>query len=58
MMASAGKGTGIEGALTKVTVHKPTAYTSEAIDQAKTDAQNSPTEISVDRLSAKVELAV
>ena len=58
MMASAGKGTGIEGALKGVTVHKPTAYTSEAIDQAKTAAQNSPEEISVDRLSAKVELAV
>ena len=58
MMASAGEGAGIEGALTGVKVHKPTAYTSEAIDQAKTDAQNSPTEISVDRLSAKVELAV
>ena len=58
MMASAGKGTGIEGALTKVTVHKPTAYTSEAINQAKTDAQSDPAKISVDRLSAKVELAV
>lgn len=58
MMASAGKGAGIEGALTGVTVHKPTAYTTDAINQAKTDAQNSPEEISVDRLSAKVELAV
>ena len=58
MMASAGKGAGIEGALKGVEVHKPTAYTSEAIAQAKTAAQNSPEEISVDRLSAKVELAV
>lgn len=58
MMASAGKGAGIEGALKGVMVHKPTAYTTDAINQAKTDAQNSPEEISVDRLSAKVELAV
>lgn len=58
MMASAGKGAGIEGALTEVTVHKPTAYTTDAINQAKTDAQSNPAEISVDRLSAKVELAV
>ena len=58
MMASAGKGAGIEGALKGVEVHKPTAYTSEAINQAKTDAQSDPAEISVDRLSAKVELAV
>ena len=58
MMASAGEGAGIEGALTGVKVHKPTAYTSEAINQAKTDAQSDPAKISVDRLSAKVELAV
>ena len=58
MMTSAGKGTGIEGALTNVTVHKPSGYTNEAINQAKTDAKNNPAEISVDRLSAKVELAV
>ena len=37
MMASAGEGAGIEGALTGVKVHKPTAYTSEAINQAKTE---------------------
>lgn len=58
MMTSAGKGTGIEGALTNVTVHKPSGYTNEAINQAKTDAKNNPAEISVDRLSAKVEVAV
>ena len=40
MMTSAGKGTGIEGALTNVTVHKPSGYTNEAINQAKTDAKN------------------
>lgn len=39
MMTSAGKGTGIEGALTNVTVHKPSGYTNEAINQAKTDAK-------------------
>ena len=58
MMESAGEGAGIEGALTGVKVHKPTAYTSEVINQAKTDAQSDPAKISVDRLSAKVELAV
>ena len=58
MMVSAGKNTGIEGALTNVTVHKPSGYTNEAINQAKTDAKNNPAEISVDRLSAKVEVAV
>ena len=58
MMTSAGKNTGIEGALTNVTVHKPSGYTNEAINQAKTDAKNNPAEISVDRLSAKVEVAV
>ena len=58
MMTSAGKGAGIEGALTNVTVHKPGGYTNEAINQAKTEAKNNPAEINVDRLSAKVELAV
>lgn len=58
MMTSAGKGSGIEGALTSVTVHKPSGYTSEAIEQAKTDAKDNPTAIFVDRLSAKVEVAV
>lgn len=58
MMASAGKGAGIEGALTGVTVYKPEGYTTSAISKAKTDAQSNPAEIFVDRLSAKVELAV
>lgn len=58
MMASAGKGAGIEGALTRVKVHKPEGYTTSDIDKAKTDAQSNPAEIFVDRLSAKVELAV
>ncbi len=58
MMASAGEGAGIEGALMGVTVHKPDGYTQDKIDAAKTDAKNNPAEISVDRLSAKVEVAV
>ncbi len=58
MMTSAGNGTGIKGALTGVTVHTPSEYTNEAIEQAKTAAKNEPAEISVDRLSAKVEVAV
>ena len=58
MMASAGKGAGIEGALTGVKVHKPEGYTTSDIDKAKTDAQSNPAGIFVDRLSAKVELAV
>lgn len=58
MMASAGKGAGIEGALMGVTVHKPDGYTQDKIDAAKKEAKDHPAEISVDRLSAKVELAV
>ena len=58
MMASAGEGTGIEGALMGVTVHKPNGYTQDKIDAAKKEAKDHPAEISVDRLSAKVELAV
>lgn len=58
MMASAGKGAGIEGALMGVTVHKPDGYTQDRIDAAKKEAKDHPAEISVDRLSAKVELAV
>lgn len=58
MMASVGEGAGIEGALMGVTVHKPDGYTQDKIDAAKTDAKNNPAEISVDRLSAKVEVAV
>lgn len=56
MMASAG--TSDKGALTEVTVYKPSAYTNEAINQAKSDAKNNPATIYVDRLSAKVEVAV
>lgn len=58
MMASAGEGAGIEGALMGVTVHKPDGYTQDKIDAAKKEAKDHPAEISVDRLSAKVELAV
>ena len=58
MMVSAGKGAGIEGALMGVTVHKPDGYTQDKIDAAKKEAKDHPAEISVDRLSAKVELAV
>lgn len=35
MMASAGEGAGIEGALMGVTVHKPDGYTQDKIDAAK-----------------------
>lgn len=58
MMASAG--TTDAGALTDVksNVFKPTEYTSEAESKAKTDAENKPAKINVDRLSAKVEVAV
>ena len=41
-----------------VTVHKPDGYTQDKIDAAKKEAKDHPAEISVDRLSAKVELAV
>ena len=58
MMASVGEGAGIEGALMGVTVHKPDGYTQDKIDAAKKEAKDHPAEISVDRLSAKVELAV
>ena len=58
MMASAGEGAGIEGALMGVTVHKPDGYTQDKIDAAKKEAKDHPAEISVDRLSAKVELGV
>lgn len=58
MMASAGEGAGIEGALMGVTVHKPDGYTQDKIDAAKKEAKDHPAEISVDRLSAKVELVV
>lgn len=58
MMASAG--TTDAGALTDVksNVFKPTEYTPEAENQAKTNAKNTPAKINVDRLSAKVEVAV
>lgn len=56
MMASAG--TTAQGALTAVTVYKPSAYTTEAVNQAKADAKDNPAAVYVDRLSAKVEVAV
>ena len=58
MMASVGEGAGIEGALMGVTVYKPDGYTQDKIDAAKKEAKDHPAKISVDRLSAKVELAV
>ncbi|WP_294497720.1 Mfa1 family fimbria major subunit [uncultured Bacteroides sp.] len=56
VMASAG--TQDNGALTPVTVHKPTAYTASAVQQAKDDAKAHPAIINVDRLSAKVQVSV
>lgn len=58
MMASAGITDA--GALTDVksNVFKLTEYTPEAENQAKTNAKNTPAKINVDRLSAKVEVAV
>lgn len=56
MMASAGVKD--KGALTDVTVYKPTAYTTEAVEQAKTDAKTNAKTINVDRLSAKVQVDV
>ena len=58
MMASVGEGAGIEGALMGVKVYKPDGYTQDKIDAAKKEAKDHPAKISVDRLSAKVELAV
>lgn len=58
MMASVGEGAGIEGALMGVTVYKPDGYTQDKIDAAKKEAKDHPAKISVDRLSAKVELVV
>ena len=55
MMASAG--TKDKGALTPVTVHKPTAYTESAVQQAKDAAKAAPATINVDRLSAKVQVS-
>lgn len=56
MMASAGTPT--DGALTPVTVYKPTAYTESAVKQAKDAAKADPATINVDRLSAKVQVSV
>ena len=58
MMASVGEGAGIEGALMGVTVYKPDGYPQDKIDAAKKEAKDHPAKISVDRLSAKVELVV
>ena len=41
-----------------VTVYKPDGYTQDKIDAAKKEAKDHPAKISVDRLSAKVELVV
>lgn len=56
MMASAG--TKDKGALTPVTVHKPTTYTAEDVQKAKDEAKAAPAAINVDRLSAKVQVSV
>ena len=56
MMASAG--TKDKGALTPVTVHKPTTYTAEDVQKAKDEAKAAPATINVDRLSAKVQVSV
>ena len=56
MMASAG--TKDKGALTPVTVHKPTTYTAEDVAAAKKAAEDAPATINVDRLSAKVQVSV
>lgn len=56
MMASAG--TKADGALTPVTVHKPTTYTAEDVKKAKDEAKAAPATINVDRLSAKVQVSV
>lgn len=56
MMASAG--TSNKGALTEVTVQVPTAYTMEAVNAAKEAAKSNPAIVNVDRLSAKVQVAV
>lgn len=55
MMASAG--TKADGALTPVTVHKPTTYTAEDVQKAKDAAKAAPATINVDRLSAKVQVS-
>ena len=56
VMASAG--TKADGALTPVTVHKPTTYTAEDVAAAKKAAEDAPATINVDRLSAKVQVSV
>lgn len=56
MMASAG--TKDKGALTDVTVYKPTEYTQEAVDEAMADAKLNAVTVNVDRLSAKVQVGV
>jgi hypothetical protein len=56
MMTSAG--TSDKGPLTEVTVCKPTAYTTEAVNAAKESAKTNAATINVDRLSAKVQVAV
>lgn len=56
MMASAG--TQDKGALTDVTVYKPTKYTQEAVDEAMTNAKLNAVTVDVDRLSAKVQVGV
>lgn len=56
MMASAG--TSDKGALTEVDVYKPEAYTTEAVEAAKNSAKTHAATVNVDRLSAKVQVAV
>lgn len=56
MMASAG--TKDKGALTDVTVYKPTEYTQEAVDEAMANAKLNAVTVNVDRLSAKVQVGV
>lgn len=59
MMASEGDKTDTnKGALTEVTVHKPTDYTQAKVDEAKAAAKAAPAVVNVDRLACKVTVTM